>query len=58
MLGWLQLVYRGESLCIMRGIKDKLHHHSQNPSERRRALMVENMSIVAKCITVKELEVS
>ena len=43
----------------MGAIKDNLINiHPQIPSERTRALILVNMSILAKCKTAKELEVT
>ena len=43
----------------MGGIKDHfINTHPKIPRERRRALIVENMSILAKCKTSKELEIT
>ena len=43
----------------MGAIKDHfINIHPQIPRERRRALILENMSILAKCKTAKELEVT
>ena len=43
----------------MGGIEDHfIKIHPQIPREKRRALILENMSILAKCKTAKELEVA
>ena len=41
------------------GIKEHfINAHPQIPRERRRELIVENINILAKCTTTKELEVT
>ena len=53
-------VSRRVSMHLQMGaIKDHfINIHPQIPRERRRALILENMSILAKCKTAKELEVT